>query len=433
MPERNSATETTESEGRPETTASASVTITGESVRIELSVVDRAIAEHLGALAPGQRPAEVHRILAVGVRGLATMGMTASVARMTDEVQRVLGEATVETEARVNAILDAGNRALSESLDPGVRSSISARMMEELRAANAELLGRLDPDNSAGDSGRLVARINGMLGPGGMLEAQLRQSLDLDADGSALAELRKSIDGQFRELRDLFVADQARRLEAERGAAKGFAFEDRVEASVREAAAGIGSCTVDVTALCAGTLGVESKVGDLVITLPSGRRVAIEAKNTAAIGLRGRGGILDELDRAMVNRDAEFAICVAAADAYPAEVGTFGVYGNRLLVVDDGSGVLIGAAIRWAAAALDARQRTDGVLDAAAVVQRLERVSDLATRLSNSKRALASIRANVDQVRNDLDAMRTELLDAVDDAIRELNRAAAGSAIDNVA
>lgn len=409
------------------------VVVDGARVRIEITATDRAVAEHLAEFSDAERITEVQRVLAVGVRGLATMGMTASVARMSDEVERVLAEVTVETETRVNAILDAGNRALSESLDPDVRHSISARMVDELRSVNTELLARLDPDNSAGHSGRLVARINGLLGPGGMLEEQLRRSLDLDADGSALAELRKSIDGQFRELRDLFVADQARRAEAERGSAKGFAFEDLVELAVRDCATGIGGCTVEVTAVAPGTLGVESKVGDFVLTLPSGKRIVIEAKNTASIALRGRGGILDELDRAMANRDASFAVCVAASDAYPAEVGTFGVYGSRVLVVDDGSGVLVRAAVRWAAAALEAEHRSDGSFDSAAVVHRLERVADLATRLSGSKRALSSIRANVDQVRNDLDAVRSDLLDAVDDAIRELNRAVHGAAIDNVA
>ena len=43
-------------------------------------VHDPALVEHVSAFPPDQRPDEVAKILAVGVRGIAAMGLTASVA-----------------------------------------------------------------------------------------------------------------------------------------------------------------------------------------------------------------------------------------------------------------------------------------------------------------------------------------------------------------
>jgi hypothetical protein len=47
-----------------------------------------------------------------------------------------------------------------------------------------------------------------------------------------------------------------------------------------------------------------AKVGDAALTLPDGTRIAIEAKDSAKVGLTGKDGILEELGRAMANRDA---------------------------------------------------------------------------------------------------------------------------------
>lgn len=101
-------------------------------------------------------------------------------------------------------------------------------------------------------------------------------------------------------------------------------------------------------------------------------------------------------------------------------MGLLGVYGNRVLVADDGSGITVQAAVRWAVAAITASVAADSTIDPAAMADGLRRIKELATRLSNLKRSLATIRSGVDQVRNDVDAVRGELLDHVDDLSRGL-------------
>jgi hypothetical protein len=399
----------------------AGVAIAGERVRICLTVDDPALARHLSDVAEAERENAVRRALSVGVRGLETMGVGISVAHVGEEVDRVLSEVTAEAEARVARILEESRRSVAASLDPAQRDSITSRTIAEVQAVHTDLLARLDPDNSGGHTGRLVARLGDLLGPDGLLEQRLDAALDPDAEGSALGRIQRALDDRFRELRDLMVGGEARRAEAARGTAKGVAFEDAVESLLRREAGRLGGATVEVTTTTAGGLGPESKVGDFVVTLANGRRVVVEAKNVATIVLRGKGGILDELDRAMANREADYAICVSALDAFPSEVGVFGVFADRVLVVDDGSGPLLAAALRWAAAAVAGAGAAVGDVDVAQLASGLERIHDLAARISSAKKALTGIRSGVDQVRNDLDAMRCDLLDGVDDAIRALH------------
>ncbi len=114
-------------------------------------------------------------------------------------------------------------------------------------------------------------------------------------------------------------------------------------------------------------------------------------------------------------------------DAFPAEVGAFGLYGDRLLVVDEGDGTMLQVAVRWAEAALQARaEGRDLRIDTAAVADRLERIRALAERFKTAQRSLADVGKSVDAVRLTLREMRADLVDLVDDVRREL--AAGGSA-----
>ena len=171
------------------------------------------------------------------------------------------------------------------------------------------------------------------------------------------------------------------------------------------------------------SVGAQSKVGDFVTCLADGTRIVIEAKNTVRIGLVGTTGILEELDQAMVNRDAAWAICVSRQDAYPAEVGSFAVYGNRVLVVDTGDGPLTGVALRWIAAAAMASAADGNEADTAAALEQLGRIRDLAQHFSRSKKVLTTAQSGLESVRQDLDSLRSQLLDLTDEVARALRPA----------
>ena len=404
----------------------SSVEVWGSEVRLDGIVVDDAVlAEYLAAIQSEGRESELAKILAVGVRGLTTMGAGATVKGVGEEVERALRLVTDEAEARVRGIIEAGRETLAGSLDPDVRSSVTARTLEDISGIHDDLLARLDPDRADSHTARLIAEMTSMLGPGGVLAQSLAATLDPGGGDSAVGRLMTTLDSRFRDLRDLIVGEAGRQLESERGTAKGVEYEDCVVADLRGVAGEIGGCTVEATGDKVGTVTASAKVGDAVLTLPSGTRIVIEAKNAAGVTLTGKKGILEELDRAMANRDAAWGICLSAEDAFPAEVGCFAVYDNRVLVVDDGDGILLRVAVRWIRAATDLAAAADSSVDAETVGAALARLKGLAQRFTGAKRALTTVRSGVDQVRTELDGLRTDLVDLVDDlhhAVRRSHR-----------
>jgi hypothetical protein len=179
---------------------------------------------------------------------------------------------------------------------------------------------------------------------------------------------------------------------------------------------------VERTSTLGGSLAGDAIVGDFVVEFPEGERIVVEAKNTRSLSLTGRDGILAQLDRAIDNRDARMAVCVSATDAFPAEVGVFGVYGNRILVVDDGDGTMLGVALRWGRLFSAAARTNRPDIDLVAIDERLDRIRMLAQRFSTNRRALTDIAGSVEKVRDGLDEMRRELLEFVDDATSEVRR-----------
>jgi hypothetical protein len=402
------------------------VEITGDRVTITgLTVVDPALAGLVRS-----QPAEDHadllsRILRVGAQGLVTMGIGLDVASVDAQVRQAIGATLADSEERLSTIIAAGERAFAERFDPDRRTSLLARALEEFTEWRDTLLDRLDPRGGDSHTTEFLRRIADLVGPDGVLERRLQAALDPSVDGSLLAGLAQSIDTRFDELHTLIVhargRERGRAEEAARGTAQGHDFEDTVEAILRSEAEGVGGCLVERVSLLPGELGPTSTVGDFTIDLPTGHRIAVEAKNQASLTLSGKDGILEELDRAMANRRADFGICVSAREAYPAEVGSFGVYGDRVLVVDDGDGALFRVAMRWAIAVLSARGATgDGDVDMALLGERVDRIRILAERFKTGQRSLTAAGKQIEGVRDLLREMRTELLDLVDDIGREI-------------
>ncbi len=403
--------------------ADPTITIRDDLVTVsEFAFRDRGIAEHLASLDGADRARELTAAIAIGVRGLGAMGGRVAAHRVGEAVERVVARTLERSEAQVSDLLATAQREIGRALDPDVRSSITARMMHELGSVHRSLLDGLDPERRDSTTARFVAELNDLLGAGGHLESRLAAALDPSADGSVLSDLLGTVETRFRELRDLIVGAEAQRAEAQRGTAKGFAFEDVVESRLRAEARALGGALVERTSLEAGALGATSVVGDCVLTLSDGTRIAVEAKHTARIALTGKDGILEELDRAMINRSAEWGLCVSHDAVYPEEVGVFGIYGNRILVADDGSGELVGVALRWISAAAASTSDPSHV-DVDGLASHLERIRALAARFSRTKRALTSVQSSIEAVRGELDELRTELLDGVDDALGELRTA----------
>ncbi len=402
------------------------VRLDGDRVTIEgLTVTDPDLAALLAPCSAEARDDVVRRVLAVGARGLATMGIGIDVAAVDERMRQSLGSLTDEAERRLSAVLEQGKQAMLAQFDPDQRTSALNRMLAEFIGWRDNFLGRIDPAIEGSHTTEFLTRLTAVVGPDGSLERRIAEALDPTADGSVFASLMGAVEERFGELRDLIVRQQGvaegRAAEAERGTAQGVDFEDELETMLRSWAAGIGGAIVERVARTRGELGPQSTVGDFVVVLPDGYRIVIEAKNQAAIGLGGKDGILAELDRGMANRQADAAVCISHRDAFPAEVGRFGVYGTRVIVVEDGDGLMTSVALQWVRmrAAADASGRSHQ-LDVAVVADRVAGIRRLADQLKTSRAGLTTIRQHVDTMYERLGEVRTDMLGLVADVEREL-------------
>jgi hypothetical protein len=410
----------------PETTVvsapDAVVALEGDvTVVRRLLLTDPSVSRYLATFSPDRHAEELTRAISIGIHGLTATTMRATVDDMTVAVGRILKSAAAAADAHLGDAVEAGRAQLAAHLDPEIRSSLTARTVNELEALHTATLARLDPDRSDSHTSRLVASISELLGPQGMLAQRLEEAFDSAEADHGMGRLLDTIEKRFQEMRDLVVGDQQRAEEAARGTAKGVAFEDEVESLLRTEARAMSGCIVERTGQLGGTLGTQSKVGDFALVLRGGTRVAIEVKNTSRIGLTGATGILHELDQAIDNRNASWALCISRTDAYPGEVGSFGVYGNRLLIVDSGDGTLTRVALRWIAAAARTVGTGENQVDTGAALERLARLRDLAQHFSRSKKVLGNAQSGLDTVREELDSLRGQLLELVEDVVRAIH------------
>ncbi|MFQ5517204.1 MAG: hypothetical protein ACE5E8_06485 [Acidimicrobiia bacterium] len=382
-----------------------------------LQVTEEAVVGLVAAEPDEDRPELVRRLLALGAQGAVTMGVGFDVDRVRETLTETAGRATGDVGRALAAGAEDALTALQRCLDPNLTDSLTAVAIGHVAAELRGIVSQLDLEDRNGAAARLVEQLEEMGAPDGTLARSLQAMLDPAAADSPLRRIVEEIRHEMKELRDMFSRDEGRSEEAARGTAKGFEFEDRVEAAVRDAAAHLGGAVVERTSHTAGTHG--ELVGDITIETEAGR-VVVEAKDKQSLSLTGRGGVLTELDRAMSNRNATFAVCVSAGPAFPIEVGTFGIYGNRILVVDDGEGTLLEAAIRWAVATMGSKQLDLSHVDREALAEDLQRIEQLARRISSAKRALTGIAGSATALGSEMEELRVELLEQVHDAARRL-------------
>lgn len=374
-------------------------------------VEEPALAQLLTAHDAAEWPDLVRRALAVGAHTLLTAGVAVDLGDVDQTVRRAIADATAEAERQVGRLLEVGRASFTEHLDPAHRDSLLGKALNDFRQWRDSTLAGLDPDLDGSSAARLISGLARQLEA---FDDRLTMALDPGADGSGFAVLKEQMEVLFRELFSQLGREQGRQEEARVGTAKGVQFEDALEERLRAIARSIGGCLVERTSRHGGSLGPEVLVGDFVMTLPSGKRVVIEAKNQSRLALHGGNGILAELERAMANRGCDAALCVSAVAAYPAEVGPVGLFGDAVLIVDDAGGELLEPAVRWAAALANAQSESDSI-DAAAIATALDRIRSKARKLSDAKRALTEIGKSVAQVQDGLDDLRRDLLEVVDE------------------
>ena len=409
----------------PPPSPGASVSVEGTTVRLTLTVDDSTLAD---LVKRSDDPAAlVERILSVGARGVASMGSTLDLSAVEARLRQTAEAASAASEERVTKMLAAARAEITRLLDPSAKHSFTATTIEEFATWRDGLFERLDPERQSSHTGRTIAAVAALVGPGGALETRLAEAMDPTRSDSGLGQLAELLERRITEIRELVAEERGRAGEAERGTAKGFDFEDDIEDALRTCARQMGA-TVERTSMLSGDL--DRSVGDYVVEFDDRTRVVVEAKNKKSLSLSGSAGILEELDLAMANRDASVAICVSKQpEAFPKEVGPINVYGRRVLVADPGDGTMVWVALRWARQLADQSSSTAIEFDSEAVRDGLQRLNQLAERFRSNRTHLTQIKGSVAAVHESLGDMRRDLLDLADDLAAEIFKSDPGAAV----
>ncbi|MDH3250272.1 MAG: hypothetical protein OEQ47_14985 [Acidimicrobiia bacterium] len=393
-----------------------SVSVDGTTVHLSLTVDDATLAE---LIRRSEDPLGLtERILSIGARGVASMGSTLDLSAVEARLRRTAEDASAASEERISKMLSEARDEITRLLDPSAKDSFTSITIDEFASWRDGLFERFDPERQSSHTGRTIAAVAGLLGPGGALETRLAEAMDPTRSDSGLGRLAELLERRITEIRELVAEERGRAGEAERGTSKGFDFEDEIEDALRTCARQMGA-TVERTSMLPGDL--DRSVGDYVVEFDDRTRVVIEAKNKKSLSLTGSGGILEELDLAMANRDASVAICVSKhAGAFPKEVGPINVYGRRILIADPGDGTMVWVALRWARQLADQSSPVSISFDGEAVRDGLQRLNQLAERFRSNRSHLTQIKSSVAAVHESLGDMRRDLLDLADDLAAEI-------------
>jgi hypothetical protein len=233
-----------------------------------------------------------------------------------------------------------------------------------------------------------------------------------------MAELEKQLQALRLEKEKLEEVE----AERERGTAKGRTFEEAVADAVDEIALTQG----DVAEAVGDRKEATGKVGDIVVAIdacngPARGRIVIEAKDSRL----SRPKALDELDRALRERTADFAVLVVPTDAeLPAKLEPLREYNGDKMVValDPDAGPLpLEYAYRIARARVLMKRSDGDGIDAEAVSSTAERALAALSDERKIKNQLTGIKTGADKAYalvEEMSARVRGLLEEIDSLVR---------------
>ena len=256
--------------------------------------------------------------------------------------------------------------------------------------------------------------------------AEQRQHATQQALLGQMAQLEK----QLQALRDEKEKLEAVDAERERGTAKGRSFEQLVAEALDALALGQGD---DAEAV--GDLkGAGGKTGDVVVSIdacngPARGSIVFEAKDRRL----SKPGALAELDRALEQRSADFAVLVVPTeDEIPAKLQALREYNGDKMVValdpDDPGGLALDVGYRLARARVLMKRGDVEGIDAAAVRDSVDRALQAMAEVRKVKGQLTGAKSSIDTAYEIIEAMAARVRQQLEE-IDEL--ASAGDSADS--
>ena len=396
------------------------VAVNGDQLHLDgLTVVDETAARLVRERSEaGEEPSEVVvNAIEIGARVLDREQAGANADFLRAEMAKATREAEDSLEARTRELSDsfgetielafgpdsghvtkALERHFSDGSSEAVQHKVRDVVAEAMRGANTELkrhLSSADGDNPLADF------------KSGTVEAVKQASERQDKALGALVEKLGAVELELQGLRDEREKQQELDAERERGTAKGRTFEEAVAAAVDALASARGDGCEPV----GDAKGATGKTGDVLVSVdaaagPARGRIVFEAKNRKL----SRNDAMRELDDALAERDADFAVLVLPTeDKLPARTHSLREYnGDKLIVaLDDDGGPQIALDVAYSLArarVLMTRSEGEGV-DGAAVRERVERALTAMDDVRRIKSQLTGATTSIEGARDILEGM----------------------------
>jgi hypothetical protein len=309
------------------------------------------------------------------------------------------------------------HRELEKLFSDGSTASVQNRVRELVQETLARSREDLMKQFSSADGANPLAEFKaGIIRT--LTAAEERQHETQQRTLSQMAELEKQLQALRLEKEKLEEVE----AERERGTAKGRTFEE----AVAEAVDGIAVSQGDVAEAVGDITEAGGKVGDVVVAIdacngPARGRIVIEAKDRRLSGPKA----LSEMDQAMAERSADFAVLVVPTEAeVPAKMQPLREYnGDKLILALDpeGGSLALELGYRLARArVLMKRSDADGV-DAGAVHDAAERALAALAEERKVKQQLTAAKTNIDKAYDGVDGMTARvrgLLEEIDALVR---------------
>jgi hypothetical protein len=327
------------------------------------------------------------------------------------EAAETLGRKVDETFAPESGHL---TKALERHFSDGSSSAVQNRVREVVAEVMAKSREELLRQFSSADGQNPLADFKaGTLAV--IKSADDRQAKHMGQLWGTLNQMQKELQA----LRDERDKLQEVAAERERGTAKGRDFEELVAEALDQIAVGQGD---DCDAV-GDQPGASGKTGDVVVHLdactgPARGRIVWEAKDRRL----SKPAALAELDKAMAQRDADFAVLVVPTeDELPAKMRPLREYnGDKLIVVwDPESDSRLSLELGYSLArarVLMSQSEAEGI-DGAAVRDTVERALGAMEEVRKVKSSLTGAKTQIDRAAGIVDAMS----DRVRDHLRQID------------
>jgi hypothetical protein len=311
---------------------------------------------------------------------------------------------------RVDEFFAPDSGHVTKALELHFSDGSSAAVQNRVRDVVNEVMARSREDllrqfSSADGSNPLADFKAGVLAA--VKRADDRQDSNLRNLLDKLAALEKELQAQRAERQKLEELD----AERERGTAKGRTFEELVAEALDDIALAQG----DSSEAVGDVMGATGKTGDVVVAVdacrgPSRGTIVFEAKNSKV----SKPKAFRELDRALEQRDADFAVFVVPGeDKVPAKTHPLREYNGDKLIVswdpEEGSRLPLEVAYALARARVLMARNDDDAVDGAAVRATIERALGAMEDVRKVKLQLTGAQSNIEGARGLIDAMAEQV------------------------